>query len=368
MTSVVAATAGTITHSIAAHGIVQPAQVANLNFTVSGRVSAVDVKIGQIVSAGQVLASVAPTALDAQEAAATATLASAQAKLSQDHVTHAAAAQLTADEASVVSGQVALATARQAVAAAELTSPIAGTVSTVSLTVSQQVSATGTPGGGSPPPPAPTPTGTPPPSTAQVTVVSAGRFVVTTSVDDTQVTSLAVGDRVLVSVTGKPSAPTAGTGRAASSTGPGKGIQGKVASVGMVPVVATGIPTFPVTVDVTGTPAGVYAGTGARLSIVVKQLTGVIEVPTPAVTYRGAGPTVTVVEPGGRKVVKPVGVGATSNGKTQITHGLSAGQKVVVRTTTASAGSSAGQGGTGNGTSVPTPGPGGPARSKGHGG
>lgn len=324
----VAATTGTITDAINAHGTIQPAQVADLSFAVSGRVSAVDVILGQSVTVGQVLATVAPTALQATKASDQAALAQAQAKVAQDQATKAPASQLTADQAAVVSAQAALTTATTSLAEAGLTSPITGTVSTLTLTVGQQVSGTGTPGAASPGatlPPPPQTTGTPPPPADQVTVVSADQFVVATTVDDTEVGKVKVGDHVMISQT---------TGSGSGKTASGSGLRGMVAAVGMVPSTGTGVPTFPVTVDVTGTPSGVYAGSSARLSIVVSQITGAVEVPTPAITYRRGGPVVTVAEPGGGRRVRPVVVGATSGGMTQITRGLAAGQKVVERVET----------------------------------
>ncbi len=89
--------------------------------------------------------------------------------------------------------------------------------------------------------------------------------------------------------------------------------------------------TFPVVIDVTGTPLGLYAGSTAGVSIIVKQLNNVTEVPTAAISYNTSGQaTVTKVRqrcPRGQAVT----VGAAANGETQITSGVTAGDKVLER-------------------------------------
>ena len=72
-------TTGTIQQTVASSGTIEPASQANLNFGVSGTVTAVNVKAGQTVTAGEVLASVDTTALSEEVNAAQAQLASAEA-------------------------------------------------------------------------------------------------------------------------------------------------------------------------------------------------------------------------------------------------------------------------------------------------
>ena len=62
-TATVSATTGTIQQTVASSGTLEPASQANLNFAVPGTVNAVNVKAGQTVTAGQVLATVDTTAL-----------------------------------------------------------------------------------------------------------------------------------------------------------------------------------------------------------------------------------------------------------------------------------------------------------------
>jgi acetyl/propionyl-CoA carboxylase alpha subunit len=142
-TEVVKVTTGTIKQTVATSGTLEPATQASLDFAVSGTVTAVDVKAGQKVTDGQVLATVGTTALQADVDSAQAQLASAQARLSSDESSSAATTQIDSDEASVTSAESSLTSANTSLADASLTSTISGTVASVSLTVGEQVTGSG---------------------------------------------------------------------------------------------------------------------------------------------------------------------------------------------------------------------------------
>jgi multidrug efflux pump subunit AcrA (membrane-fusion protein) len=72
---------GTVEATLDSVGTITPVNQANLNFSVSGMVSAVDVSVGQSVTAGQTLATLDVTSLNAAVVSARATLATAQATL-----------------------------------------------------------------------------------------------------------------------------------------------------------------------------------------------------------------------------------------------------------------------------------------------
>jgi len=338
-TQVVPVTTGTMRQTVATTGTIQPAQQASLNFGVSGTVTAVDVTVGQVVTAGQTLATVAPTALQATADGAQSSLTAAQAKLAADEADGASASQIQSDQAAVTSAQAQLASAQANVAAATLTSTIAGTVASVDLTVGQQVSG----GGGA----AAANSGD---SSAQVTVISTDTFVVNATVDDTQVGQIAAGDQAEITPNG-------------SSTK----AYGTVGSVGMIATGSSGVTSFPVVIDVTGTPSGLHAGATADVSIIVRQLNDVVQVPTAAISYRNGHAEVTVVK-NGKHVPTRITAGQTSGGMTQVTSGVTAGQKIVEREVTFTgnpAGGTGGKGivgfpgGPGAGVHVVGPGPGG---------
>ena len=146
-TVTVPVTTGTIQQTVASSGTLEPASQANLNFAVSGTVTAVNVKAGQTVTAGEVLATVDTTALTEEVNTAQAQLTSAEDRLSSDEAaTSPSQSTIDSDEASVTSAESSLSTAQTNLDDASLTSTIAGTVASVNLTAGQLVTGTGSTG------------------------------------------------------------------------------------------------------------------------------------------------------------------------------------------------------------------------------
>jgi len=332
-TQVVKVTTGTIKQTVATSGTIEPASQASLNFAVSGTVDAVNVKAGQTVTTGQVLATVGTTALQADLDSAQAQLTSAEARLSSDQSSGASTAQIDSDQAAVTSAESSLTSAQTDLSDASLTSTISGTVASVSLTVGQQVTAAG--GGSSSPSgsagsSSPTgSTGASGPSssassaassssssssTAQVQVIGTNSYIVNTTVDDTEIGQIAVGDQATITPTG--------------STTPA---YGTVATIGLIATQSSNVATFPVVIDVTGTPSGLYAGSTADVAIIVKQLNNVVEVPTAAINYSSGGQTTVTQVKAGKDVTTSVTLGQAASGETQITGGVTSGDQVVER-------------------------------------
>ncbi|MGH3780998.1 MAG: efflux RND transporter periplasmic adaptor subunit [Pseudonocardiaceae bacterium] len=352
---------GTIRQTVSATGTIEPAQQADLSFGVSGQVTAVPATVGEQVGSGQTLATVDAASLPSALAQAHAAVASAVAKVAADRAAGASAAQVTADDAALASAEAQLAVAQQNLSKATLTAPFAGTVAAVTLTVGQQVSGAsaagsgassagsggssggGSGGGGSSGAAASgasavssvAAAGATSASSAQVVVVSTGSYVVNASVDDTEVGALKSGQQAVI-------VPNGSSGQ----------IFGTVASVGMVGSQSSGVATYPVTIDVTGSPAGLAIGASAQVLIVVKQLSDVLVVPRAAV-HQDSGRSVVYELAGGRQVAHPVTVGLSTGGQTQITGGLAAGTGIVLPAAPTATGSSgpsgAGRGGGGFG-------------------
>ena len=339
----VAATTGTIRQSITSTGTIAPAEQDAVNFTVPGKVTRVAVTAGQRVSAGTMLATIDTATLTANLAQAQATLATAQAKVAADNADGSTSAtQLAADTAAATSAQGQVTAAQQAMSAATLTSPIAGVVAEVNLTVGEQVGASsggsgsatsggsggGTGGSGSG-------TGgsgsggsnsTSSSPNDQFLVISTTSWVVNATVDSTGVGLVAPGDQAQIVPGSSPSM-----------------VYGTIASVGVMATTSSGVATFPVVISVTGNPSGLHAGDTATVSLIYRQLSGVLVVPTAAVHTIG-GQRVVYLVSGGKQVNHPIGVGLSSGGSTQITSGLNEGDQVEVAIPTTSnggAGSSA---------------------------
>jgi macrolide-specific efflux system membrane fusion protein len=290
------------------------------------------------VTVGQALATIDDTSLAASLAQAQATLALDQSQLATDQDNNASAAQIASDQANIASSQTQVTSAQTSLDDATLTSTIAGTVASVNLTVGQQVtgssssssagstsSSTGSTGsttGGSSfsgggassgaTSAAASSSSSSSSSTAQVVVVSTGSYIVNCTVDSTQVNQVKVGDQATITVSGSTST-----------------YFGTVASIGLLASTTSGVSSFPLVIDVTGSPSGLFGGSSATVSIVTEELQGVLVVPTTAVHYSGDSTTVTL-DSAGSKVTRNVTIGAASGGDTQVTSGLSAGDKVYV--------------------------------------
>jgi multidrug efflux pump subunit AcrA (membrane-fusion protein) len=342
-TETVAVTTGTIQQTVASSGTIEPASQASLSFGVSGTVTAVNVKAGQTVTAGQVLATVDTTALSEDVNAAQAQLASAEARLASDQASSASTTQLDSDQAAVTSAEASLSNAQTALNDASLTSTIAGTVASVNLNVGQQVTGTGSGGSG-----AGTGTGSggsggtgsssagssgTGSSTAQIVVVGTDSYIVNTTVDDTQIGQIADGDQADIVPTGSTTTD-----------------YGTVGSISLIGSQSSNVTTFPVVIDVTGDPSGLYAGSTADVNIIVKQLNNVTEVPTAAISYNSSGQATVTQVVNGAHVVKPVTVGAAESGETQITSGVTAGDKVLEQVVSFKAGTGGAGGGLFGGT------------------
>lgn len=326
----VPASVTTLRQTVSSSGTIQPAQRSDLNFGVSGQVTSVAATVGQQVTVGQQLATVQSASLSATLAQAQSTLATAQSKLSSDESGTASSAQISADQAAITAAQNQVSNAQNGLNEATMTSPIAGTVAQVNLTVGQQVSAGGSAGsaqssggtnsqagngnsnGGAGQSSASGQSSSSSSTSAQVVVISTNAYVVNASVDDTEVGQVHNGEQAVITPNGS-ATPVYGT----------------VTSVAVMSAGSSSVPSYPVTISVTGNPPGLIAGAGATVSIVVKQLTDVLTVPSAAVHYTGGKTTVEVMD-GQQQVSKPVTTGMTSGGMTEIVNGLSEGDQVVI--------------------------------------
>jgi len=377
-TTTVSATTGTIQQTVSSSGTIEPANQANLNFAVSGVVNGVNVKAGQKVTAGQVLATVDTAALNQQLNAAKAQLTSAQDRLASDENSSASTSQIDSDEASVTSAESSLSTAQTNLNDASLTSTISGTVASVNLVSGQQVSgtgsgstgtgstgstgATGSTGSlGSSTPASSSSSTSSSSSSGQIVVIGTDSYIVNTTVDDTQIGQISDGDQVDITLSGSGSTSTAaltagagpgagGSSSAASSSSSSSSIYGTVGSISLIGSQSSGVTTFPVVINVTGTPSGLYAGASANASIIVKQLTNVTEVPTNAISYTSGGQATVTKVVNGSNVVTNVTVGEADNGETQIISGVKSGDKVLERQVTFKAPGGGGSGGLFGGT------------------
>lgn len=314
----VAAKLGTVEQIVGASGTIEPAGLAALDFAVAGTVTVVAVHVGEAVRAGQTLARLSTTTLSPDVTAAAATVSADQARAAADEAAGASPAQQAADAAALTLAESQLSATRQALADATLRAPFGGTVAAVNLTAGEQVAGVA-------------PSMSARPSSAQVVVITTDRWVVDAGVVDTQVGEVAAGDPATVVPAGSVTA-----------------VPGVVRSVGLLASGSAGsAATYPVTVAVTGDPAGLHPGAGAQVTLVVRKLTGVVTVPTAAVhgasITSSSGHATVRVRNGSSIVTRRVSVGLVSGTVTQIRSGLSVGERVAVARVK-KAGSAAGRG------------------------
>jgi multidrug efflux pump subunit AcrA (membrane-fusion protein) len=283
---------------VSATGTIQPASQANLKFAQSGKVTGVGVKVGDTVTAGQTLATIDPTSLQAAVTLAERQLTAAQAQLTA--ATDAASStQIASANAQVTSAQSKVTAAQEALGQASLTSSIAGTVAAVNVNVGDTVTAGSSSSGSS--------TGTTTGSGSTAGGGSGGSggtggsgstgsaSTSASSASSAQVVVIATNSWIVNATVGASDLAQLKTGLQATITPSGatQAIFGTVSTVGVIGTTSGGTSTFPVTVAVTGSPAGMYAGTTASVVITVKQIPDVLTVPTSAIHRRTARPSST---------------------------------------------------------------------------
>ena len=201
------------------------------------------------------------------------------------------AAQVAADQAAIDASKASLAVAQQQLNQATIVSPYTGVVSSVGLTVGQQATAGST--------------------TTAVDVIDPTGHGVTLSVDVTKIPQVKVGQKATVVPDGS-ATPLAAT----------------VSYVAAAPA-TTGSTAYTVQLAFVSNPTTLRYGIQAAVTITTAQAANALAVPTSAVNHRGALDYV-LVPNGSTTKAQPITVGAVGAVYTQVTQGLTAGQKVVL--------------------------------------
>ena len=201
------------------------------------------------------------------------------------------AAQLAADQAAVDAANASLALAQQQLSQASIVSPLTGVVSSVGLTVGQQATAGST--------------------TTAVDVIDPTGHGVTLSVDVTKIAQVKVGDKATVVPDGS-STPLAAT----------------VSYVAAAPTTSSST-AYNVQLAFTSTPTKLRDGVQAAVTITTAQAVNALAVPTSSVNHRGTIDYVLVLN-GSTTKMQIITLGAVGALYTQVTGGLTAGQRVVL--------------------------------------
>jgi RND family efflux transporter MFP subunit len=201
------------------------------------------------------------------------------------------AAQLAADQSAVDAANANLALAQQQLSQATIVSPLTGVISSVGLTVGQQATAGST--------------------TTAVDVIDPTGHGVTLSVDVTKIPQVKVGDKATVVPDGS-SLPLAAT----------------VSYVAAAPTSSSST-AYNVQLAFGSNPTTLRDGIQAAVTITTSQAVNALAVPTSAVNHRGALDYV-LVPNGATTKAQIITVGSVGAIYTQVTGGLTAGQRVVL--------------------------------------
>ncbi|UOZ09487.1 efflux RND transporter periplasmic adaptor subunit [Amycolatopsis sp. WQ 127309] len=373
----------TVSETISAAGTLASSYTGAANFTTAGKVTSIDVKVGDVVSAGQKLATVDSTqaakqlqvakanrsvAQDSLDSAETAedTPATSQNSQNSQNSAQAAANSVTSAQAKLDQAELDVQTAQTALDNTSLYAPGAGTVTAVNGTVGQQSSSGGSAsssqtstsgqGGQGSSNSSSAASSSSSSSTGFITITNMSGLVVTTSVAEIDVSKVKAGQKATVTLNALPDKP----------------IQATVSSINLTPTTSGSVVSYGAQLALTSPPDGLRPGQSASVVITVAEAQNALSVPAAAVTTAGNTNIVTVQE-NGRNVARQVQIGIRGESTVQITSGLTEGENVVLTATAATgAGGTGRTGGTGGTGGFPGGGtggvPGGGQRGTGAGG
>ena len=209
----------------------------------------------------------------------------------------ATAGQLAVDQASIDAAQANLDSAQAALGDANLVSTIAGTVASVSVAPGGSVSSAS--GSTSP----------------DIVVIGSGNsYQAVADVPVTRIGAVSVGQRAVVTPDSTDAA-----------------VDGTVTAIGVLGTSQSTTTTYPVTVSLDSPDLGQLSGAGAEVSIVTQtSRDDAVTVPSSAVRTVGSRHLVTVLGSDGTTKSVAVAVGTVGDVLTEVTSGLTKGEKVVL--------------------------------------
>ncbi len=300
-------------------GEIAPQSQANLSFRVAGTVTEVSAKVGQKVRPGTILATIDSTDLRAAVALAEAQESAARAQLSTARSTSGVRqAQIDAAVAGVDSAEAALANARDRLAWASLTSPIAGTVARVNLEVGDQVSS----------------------GMSASLPVDTGGFDLGSLTGGVASSGQSTGAEIVVigndgwqleAQVGTVDLPDLKEGQEAVVTpiGTDQQLAGRVSSVGISATGSGAQAMFPVVIEISDTSVQLFSGASADAVVTIETVPDALSIPIAAVSTVDGQSTV-VVDSGGKTTQADVTLGRRFDTHVEVVDGLDAGTMIRV--------------------------------------
>lgn len=251
-----AVTTGNLAVTVSASGPIVPNAEYAMNFTASGQVNAIDVKVGQQVTAGQVLAKLTSTSLQDALAQAQQNVNNAQVVYNDAVANGATQSQLDQDNNSLQSAQVALKTAQDNMNATVLTAPGSATVAAINGVVGQNASSGGAASS----------------TTAFIVLIDTSGFTIASQVNEADIANVQVGQPVQFTVTAYPSQTFRAT----------------VSAIDPIGVTTSSVVTYPVTLTVdmkSLQSAHLYPGMTATANVTTAQRIGATLVSNSAFSF-----------------------------------------------------------------------------------
>jgi macrolide-specific efflux system membrane fusion protein len=338
----VAATRASVVESVSAAATVQSSYTGTADFSTSGTITQILVKVGDTVIKGQQLAKLDDTQARLQLSAAKSSLSAAKENLANASTTTTTTTTTTTQQgqqsssqstkslqAQVDQAEVSVEQAQEALNATTLTAPGDGTVTALNGTVGQKAGSSSGAATGQSSSSSTTSSST---STGFITLTNLASLQVKASLAEIDVAKVKVGQDATVTLNALPDTPQ----------------PAKVATVDITPTTGTNsVVTYGVTLTLTTPPAELRPGQSASVAITVAKADDAVAIPSAAMQTVGTAHTVTVLA-NGQESRRSIEIGVRSESLVQVTSGLNDGEQVVLATAPA-AGTGTGQrtGGTG---------------------
>lgn len=296
---------GTVQKDVSAAGTLQPINQYNLSSNSSGKITEIDVKVGDSVKAGQQLAKLDPSQAEEQLDTAQANLIQAQEKVDQ---AGSNSSNLEAAQLQLSAAQIAYDSAETALADTTLKAPAAGIITAIN----GQVGSSSSNGQTS--------------SSSQTSSNGSGNGALIAMMGDSTTMQVVVPvnqvDIAKVSV-----------GQSSNITldaYPGQNFSGTVTQISPTGTTQSGVTTYNVTINVTNQNNMMKSGMSANVTIVIAQKKNVLVVPSAAVHATGSSQTVLLAPVGSAApVVRTVQIGLDDGKNSEVISGLQEGDRVV---------------------------------------
>ncbi|MET0133230.1 MAG: efflux RND transporter periplasmic adaptor subunit [Kibdelosporangium sp.] len=325
-----AATRTNVVEQVSAAATVQSSYTAIVDFSASGTVTQINVKVGDTVGKGQALAELDDAQARLQLSAARSSLAAAKENLANAATTTTTTGQQGQSsqqstkslQAQVDQAEVNVEQAEQTLAATTLTAPGDGTVTALNGTVGQKAGS-GSAGNGQS-----TSSGTSSTTTSGfIVLTNLNALQVKANLAEIDVAKVKAGQDATVTLNALPDTPQ----------------PAKVASVDLTATSGTNnVVTYGVTLTLNQPPAQLRPGQTASVAITVAQAADAVAIPSAAMQTVGSTHTVTLLV-NGQETRQTIEIGVRSESLVQVVSGLNAGDQVVLATATAPAAGGTGQ-------------------------